>query len=81
MDSRQKRRFVKQSCWLLFACFTSTSASFGQEVLRLDAPNIEILKLKWDREVRLPRNFDPSVIPRIQQLLKALLMSTKGVSL
>ncbi|HEX6716630.1 MAG TPA: hypothetical protein VF088_05935 [Pyrinomonadaceae bacterium] len=25
--------------------------------------NIEIIKLEWKREVRLPRNFDPSVIP------------------
>jgi hypothetical protein len=25
--------------------------------------NIEIIKLEWKREVRLPRNFDPAVIP------------------
>src|SRR5262249_25507962 len=25
--------------------------------------NVEIIKLEWKREVRLPRNFDPAVIP------------------
>src|SRR5436305_9615601 len=24
---------------------------------------VEILKLKWEKQARLPRNFDPSVIP------------------
>ena len=27
------------------------------------APNIEILKLKWEKQTRLPKDFDPSVIP------------------
>ena len=27
------------------------------------SPPFEILKLKWEKQVRLPRNFDPSVIP------------------
>ena len=63
MDSRQRRRFLKQSCWLLFACLTSASASFGQRVLGPGPPNIEIIKLTWKKQVRLPRNFDPSIIP------------------
>ncbi len=64
VNSTEKNRFVKKSCWLLFVCLTAAGASFGQESLSAVAPpNIEILKLHWDREVRLPRNFDPSVIP------------------
>ena len=63
MDSRQRRRFAKQSCWLLFACLTSASASFGQEGVSAGASNIEILKLHWEKQLRLPRNFDPSIIP------------------
>jgi len=63
MDLRQRHRFVRRSFLLVCACLTSASASFGQEGLSSGAPNIEILKLHWNREVRLPRNFDPAVIP------------------
>ena len=41
----------------------STSASLGQEAKGPVNPNIEILRLHWEKQVRLPRNFDPSVIP------------------
>jgi hypothetical protein len=40
----------------------SAAVSFGQEARVPTKPNIEILKLHWERQVRLPRNFDPSVI-------------------
>jgi hypothetical protein len=64
VNSTEKNRFVKKSCWLLFVCFTAAGASIAQESLSAVAPpNIEILKLHSDREVRLPRNFDPAVIP------------------
>jgi len=36
-------------------CFPQTNAG--------TSPPFEILKLKWEKQIRLPRNFDPSVIP------------------
>jgi len=54
-----------RSKWLLLSCaflFSSTTA-FAQEANVSDKSNIEILKLRWEQEVRLPRNFDPAVIP------------------
>ena len=63
MDSRQKSRFISLSCSLLFLGVIPTGASFGQAAQSAAAPNIEILKLHWEKQVRLPRNFDPSVIP------------------
>jgi len=63
MNASEKNRWVRKSCWLLFACLTSASASFAQEGLSVGAPNISIIKLHWGKQVRLPRNFDPSIIP------------------
>jgi hypothetical protein len=42
---------------------TTGGALFGQGHNSAAAPNIEILKLHWQKQVRLPRNFDPSIIP------------------
>ena len=63
MDSRRRRRFISLSCSLLFLGLMPAGASFGQEAQSAAAPNIEILKIHWEKQVRLPRNFDPSVIP------------------
>src|SRR5947207_11645745 len=63
MDSRQKSRFISLSCSLLFLGVIPTGASFGQAAQSAAAPNIEILKLHWEKQVRLPRNFDPAIIP------------------
>jgi hypothetical protein len=63
MNSRKTHRFAMKCICLPFLCLIATGTSLGQESQGSAAPNIEILKLKWDREVRLPRNFDPSVIP------------------
>jgi len=51
--------------WLcvVFTSLVASGASFGQEALDPNKPNVEILKLHWEKQVRLPRNFDPSVIP------------------
>jgi hypothetical protein len=38
-------------------------ASFGQEAQKAGTSNVEIVKIHWERQVRLPRNYDPSVIP------------------
>jgi hypothetical protein len=63
MDSRRKRRFISRCCSLPFLCLIPAGALFGQEAQSTAVPNIEILKLHWEKQVRLPRNFDPSVIP------------------
>ena len=63
MDSRDRVRFATKCICGPVLCLIATGTSLGQESQGPAAPNIEILKLKWDREVRLPRNFDPSVIP------------------
>jgi hypothetical protein len=51
--------------WLCVALVSLVSAatSFGQEAQAPAKPNIEILKLHWEKQIRLPSNFDPSVIP------------------
>jgi hypothetical protein len=63
MESR--REAVSRLKWLLVATMSlvSAGAAFGQQGPGPAPPNIEILKLHWERQVRLPRNFDPSVIP------------------
>src|SRR5437773_10063373 len=48
---------------VVFTSLVVSGASFGQEALDPAKPNIEILKLHWEKQIRLPRNFDPSVIP------------------
>ena len=63
MDSSHKRRFIRSCCALLFFGLIPASVSFAQEARSAAAPNIEILKLHWEKQVRLPRNFDPAVIP------------------
>ena len=49
--------------WVALISLVSAGAAFGQEDPGPAKPNIEILKLHWEKQVRLPRNFDPSIIP------------------
>jgi hypothetical protein len=63
VDSGLKGRFIRRSRLLLLACLTATCASFGQEARNAGTSGVEIIKIHWERQVRLPRNFDPSVIP------------------
>src|SRR5437762_13431401 len=63
MDSRHQSRFISLSCSLLFLGLIPTGASFGQEAQSAAAPNIEILRIHCEKQVRLPRNFDPAIIP------------------
>ena len=53
-------------------CFVVTSTclaqatnegSTGNSAAGSESSSIEIIKLEWKREVRLPRNFDPATIP------------------
>jgi len=60
MESSQKR-WVRNCLFLIF--LASAGNLFGQGLESTGPPNIEILKLHWEKQVRLPRNFDPSVIP------------------
>jgi len=63
MDSRHQSRFISLSCSLLFLGLIPTGASFAQEAQSVVAPNIEILRIHCEKQVRLPRNFDPAIIP------------------
>ena len=55
---------LKKCCWMLFLSLSAAGSVFAQGTSENAAPpNIDIVKLGWKREVRLPRNFDPSVIP------------------
>src|SRR5256885_2731863 len=51
--------------WLgvVFSFVAAAGASRAQEAPSPAKPNLEIIKLHWEKQVRLPRNFDPSVIP------------------
>ena len=62
---KDKCAAARRSKWLLLSCafLFSSATALAQETNDSNKSNIEILKLHWEKEVRLPRNFDPSVIP------------------
>ena len=62
---KNKRVAAQRSKWFLLSCalLFSSSSALAQVPNDSNKSNIEILKLHWEKEVRLPRNFDPSVIP------------------
>ena len=47
---------------LLLACVIAPGGCFAQGQVETSSPPIEILKLKWKEQVRIPRNFDPSMV-------------------
>jgi hypothetical protein len=49
-------------CWIIFSFLIAPGSLSAQENLQGSTPPIEMLKLKWEKQVRLPQNFDPSVI-------------------
>jgi hypothetical protein len=61
MDLAGKRRCAQQHSWILLLCLVPVTG-FAQQTAA-PTSNIEILKLHWERQVTLPRNFDPAVIP------------------
>src|SRR3989442_941100 len=64
MRSRAKGAPLITWCGLVLVCLIPSGVAFGQESQSpSSALKIEILRLHWEKEVRLPRNFDPSVIP------------------
>jgi hypothetical protein len=44
----------------LFLCIVAFGTASGQSTTSESAPNIEILKLKWEKQMRLPQSYDPS---------------------
>ena len=54
---------LRNICFSIFVCLATAGVSIAQEQTNVLSPPIEVLKLKWEKEVRLPRNFDPSIIP------------------
>src|ERR1044071_5063310 len=67
--------FIFLICGGAWAQTESAKTNSGVEILKLKCRacfshlslflplGVEILKLKWEKQARLPRNFDPSVIP------------------
>lgn len=62
-DAPLRLKWLLKGLCVVFTSLVACGASFGQEALDPNKPNVEILKLHWEKQVRLPRNFDPSVIP------------------
>ena len=60
---KERREAARRSRWLwtVSASLVAICAVSGQEP-QSPKPTIEIIKLHWEKQVRLPRNFDPSVI-------------------
>jgi hypothetical protein len=47
----------------LFLVLISVCTAGAQTKRENSVPPVEVLKLKWEKQARLPRNFDPSIIP------------------
>ena len=65
MDLEGKGRFARQGSWILLLSLIpiAGSGSVAQQITEPAASNIEILKLHWEKQITLPRNFDPYDIP------------------
>jgi hypothetical protein len=63
MEPKRKSTRRWKWCWISFLLLIAAGTSFAQESIQVSAPPIEILKFKWEKQVRLPRNFDPSILP------------------
>jgi hypothetical protein len=63
MELRREAAWRLKWLGVALVSLVSAATSFGQEAPAAAKPNIEILKLHWEKQIRLPSNFDPSVIP------------------
>lgn len=63
MEARREAASRLGWLWVVFVSLVTAGVSFGQEAQGHAEMNVEILKLHWEKQVRLPRNFDPSIIP------------------
>jgi hypothetical protein len=63
MQSSKTTRSFSYACLVLFVCLSAAGKSHAQAPQGVTTDqNIQILKLHWEKQVRLPGNFDPSVI-------------------
>lgn len=62
MELKQEAAWRMKWFCIALVSLVSAGTCLGQEA-QPARPDIEILKLHWEKQVRLPRNFDPSVIP------------------
>jgi hypothetical protein len=63
MAIRKRSQFYRQTFVTLLLCNFACASALAQSQTQQPLSNIEILKLRWEKQARLPRNFDPSVIP------------------
>jgi hypothetical protein len=63
MEITKRFRSGAKTWAVLFFCLFPCAGAFAQTETKQPSSSIEILKLSWEKQVRLPRNFDPSVIP------------------
>ena len=63
MELERKGGFSRQCSWILLLSLIPIASSVAQQIKEPVASNIEILKLHWEKQITLPRNFDPSDIP------------------
>jgi hypothetical protein len=63
MEARRDAALGLSWLCVVFISLVASGAPLGQEAQDPAKPNIEILKLHWEKQVQLPRNFDPSIIP------------------
>ena len=57
------QKYLQLACASLITLTVTCTSARAQSEPAKNSSGIEILKLKWERQARLPRNFDPSVIP------------------
>jgi len=57
-----RNRTANRLSLTLLMCAAFAGVSKAQDSNTTLSPPLEVLKLKWEKQVRLPRNFDPSII-------------------
>ena len=63
MEITKHFRFAGKASATVLFCICTCAGAIAQSEDRKPSSGVEILKLKWEKQARLPRNFDPSVIP------------------
>src|ERR1051325_184719 len=60
--AKQRRNFLAMANLLPLFALTCITA-WAQSGPTKPSSGIEIVKVKWEKQVRIPRNFDPSTVP------------------
>jgi hypothetical protein len=63
MKRRQEYRWLENLGFAFLICLSGVGTSLAQGQTEKSGPPIEILKLHWEKQIRLPSNFDPSILP------------------